>query len=150
MTQIRWANTNDVATIAPLFDAYRQFYEKPADLPLCVAFLTARLERGESKVAVAEMDGVAVVFVLLYLLFSSLALSLDNEKIWLLNDLFVAPAGRGLGVGAALLGFSQDFARDSGADYLMLETAKTNLTAQRLYEKQGWLRENEFFVYLWR
>lgn len=148
---VRWANAEDVALIAPLFDGYRQFYEKPSDLDFCTAFLTARLATGESRVAMAvDSAGSAQGFMQLYPLFSSLALSLDAARVWLLNDLFVSPAARGLGVGAALLDFAQDFARDSGAAYLMLETAKTNLTAQGLYEKQGWVIDNEFLVYSWR
>jgi predicted GNAT family acetyltransferase len=29
----------------------------------------------------------------------------------------------------------------------MLQTARTNATAQRLYEKLGWVRDDEFLVY---
>jgi hypothetical protein len=29
----------------------------------------------------------------------------------------------------------------------MLQTAVTNLPAQRLYEREGWVRDNDFYVY---
>lgn len=149
--QVRWANINDVALAVPLFDAYRGFYGNPSDLGFCAAFLTERLSKNESKVALAiDASGHAVGFMQLYPMFSSSALTLEKSRIWVLNDLFVAPAARKMGVGEALLNFAQDFARETGVGYLMLETAKTNLTAQSLYEKQGWIRDNEYLVYSWR
>jgi hypothetical protein len=29
----------------------------------------------------------------------------------------------------------------------MLQTAVTNLPAQRLYEREGWIRDKDFYVY---
>jgi ribosomal protein S18 acetylase RimI-like enzyme len=40
-----------------------------------------------------------------------------------------------------------DYAAGQGAGQLMLQTAVTNLPAQRLYEREGWLRDNDFYVY---
>jgi ribosomal protein S18 acetylase RimI-like enzyme len=147
----RWANINDVALIVPLFDGYRQFYEKPSDLELCTQFITARLQNAQSKIILAfDVNGNAVGFSQLYPLFSSLAPNIESAHVWLLNDLYVSEFARGLGAGKALLDFVQNFAALTHAGYLMLETAKTNKVAQSLYEKQGWQRDNEFLVYSWR
>ena len=45
----RWANIDDVALIVPLFDGYRQFYEKPSDLELCAQFIMARLQNAQRE-----------------------------------------------------------------------------------------------------
>jgi ribosomal protein S18 acetylase RimI-like enzyme len=90
---IRQATLEDLDAVAPLFDAYRQFYQQPHDLPLARAFLQARLSAGDSIVYLAEDEGAAVGFVLLYPLFSSTAPR--PGRIWLLNDLYVVPAAGG-------------------------------------------------------
>jgi len=41
--RIRRAGLPDVAVLAPLFDAYRRFYEQPADLERAARFLAERL-----------------------------------------------------------------------------------------------------------
>lgn len=144
---VSWAGLSEIERMVPLFDGYRQFYKLPSDLTLSRALLEARLSANQSKVALASVDGVDYGFMQFYPLFSSLASSVERSEVMLLNDLFVAPSERGLGVGKALLDFAADWARRENFGYMMLETAKTNLVAQGLYEKQGWKRDNEYFVY---
>ena len=148
MVNVRWANVSEIEKIVPLLDAYRQFYEKPSDAALSRAILSARMSGEQSKVVLAtDETGVALGFVQLYPLFSSLSMSLEESSVWLLNDLFVSPQARGRGVGAALLKFAQDWSAAEGLGYLMLETAKTNATAQSLYESQGWQRDEMYYTY---
>lgn len=64
-----------------------------------------------------------------------------------LCDLFVAPEARRCGAAAALLRAAADYAAGQRAGQLMLQTAVTNLPAQRLYEREGWVRDNDFYVY---
>jgi ribosomal protein S18 acetylase RimI-like enzyme len=139
---IRQAEAADAAVVAPLFDAYRQFYERPSDLSLALAFVQARLEREESVIFLAERDGRAVGFVQLYPLFSSTAAR--PRRFWLLNDLFVAPEARGHGVARALMLRARRLAEETDAAGLELATGRTNLAAQRLYESLGWQRDEEF------
>ena len=68
---IRHASVADAARIAPLFDAYRQFYEQPADAAAALAFISARLERGESVILLASVDGAPVGFCQMYPSFCS-------------------------------------------------------------------------------
>ncbi len=42
----RVATTADLDSIAPLFDAYRQFYQQEPDLELARRFIGARLQNG--------------------------------------------------------------------------------------------------------
>ena len=52
---VRQAGPGDAALIAPLFDAYRRFYDQPSDLALARAFVAERLERNESVIYLAEL-----------------------------------------------------------------------------------------------
>jgi GNAT superfamily N-acetyltransferase len=142
--QVKRATTADIATIAPLFDAYRQFYRRPGNLDGARAYLTERLARDESVVFFALLDdGTPAGFTQLYPIFSSTSM----QRLWLLNDLFVAPEARRAGVGRALLERAHAFARETNAKGLMLQTAVDNIPAQRLYESLGWQRDNDFYVY---
>jgi ribosomal protein S18 acetylase RimI-like enzyme len=142
---IRQAGPADVEAIAPLFDAYRQFYEQPADLTLARTFITERLERGESVIFLAEQNGRPVGFVQLYPLFSSTARR--PRRLWLLNDLYVAPEARQGGVARALMRRARRLAEETGACGLELATAKTNTIGQRLYESEGYRLDDAFLRY---
>jgi ribosomal protein S18 acetylase RimI-like enzyme len=140
--EIMPATPADVGEVAPLFDAYRQFYGKPAD-QAARRFLFARLSKDESVLFVARLDGKVVAFVNLYPVFSSVNLT----RQWILNDLFVAPEARKLGVGRALTERARELAQATQSNGLTLETAIDNHAAQKLYESLGWKRDDEFYRY---
>jgi GNAT superfamily N-acetyltransferase len=142
---VRQAGLGDVDAVAPLFDAYRQFYQQPSDPALARAFIAERLARSESVIFLAERDGRAVGFVQLYPLFSSTAAR--PRRLWLLNDLFVSPSARGGGVARALMERARRLAEETGAAGLELATARTNTAAQRLYESLGWRQDEQFLRY---
>lgn len=131
--EILRAGPEHVEQAAPLFDAYRQYYENPPDLPAARAFLQERLANEESIVFLAQRGGEPVGFAQLYPTFSSLSLC----RVWVLNDLYVADAERSAGAGAALLERSRAWAMETGARWMLLETANDN-PARRLYERSGW------------
>jgi GNAT superfamily N-acetyltransferase len=72
---------------------------------------------------------------------------LSAARIFILNDLFVSPEARRKRVGALLLDAAAGFGRAVGAVRLTLSTEVTNEKAQRLYEKEGWKRQTEFYSY---
>lgn len=145
--QVRRAGLADVPALAPLFDAYRQFYEQPADLALATRFLAERLERDESMVLIAEtmLDDrtQAVGLCQCYPTFCSVI----AQPIFSLYDLFVTPAARGRGAARALMRAAEDHARRQGKARLDLTTARSNLPAQTLYESLGWVRDEVFLTY---
>ncbi len=141
--QISQANPSQLETILPLFDAYRQFYKRPSDPEGARTYLKARLERNEATVFLA-MDGeVALGFALCYSTFTSVAM----KPLVILNDLYSLPDARGQGIGTALIAACADFARAQGALVLRLRTAFDNLTAQHLYERVGFERDEVYFTY---
>jgi len=139
---IERAGLPHVDEIAPLFDAYRRFYGRAQD-PRARTFLQERVARHESVVFLARLQGAAIGFCQLYPCFASVSLT----RMFVLYDLFVAPQARRCGAAAALLRAAVDFAAGQGAGQLMLQTGITNLPAQRLYEREGWVRDNDFYVY---
>jgi ribosomal protein S18 acetylase RimI-like enzyme len=140
----RLATLNDLPTIAALFDAYRQFYEQPADLALATQFIGERIRRSESVILLAENDQQeALGFCQLYPTFCSV----EAKPIFALYDLFVQPSARQLGVGKLLLQAAEQHAQQSGFARMDLTTAKTNYAAQSLYEATGWVRDEVFLAY---
>jgi ribosomal protein S18 acetylase RimI-like enzyme len=140
----RRAEPRDLDAIAPLFDAYRQFYEKPPDLALARRYLDERFRRNESAIFVAENEeGGIIGFTQLYPAFCSVL----ADRTWVLYDLFVAPSARGTGAGRALMEAAEAHGRKTGAARLELQTAKTNRIGQSLYESCGWERDELFYVY---
>lgn len=133
-TIIRRATLDDLDTIAPLFDAYRQFYLQPTDLQRAHDWLRERLQRGESIVLLSELDGVVCGFAQLYRMFSSVR----TARVWILNDLYVSDAARRCGVARTLLDAAARFARDDGAAGIQLETSIDNAPARALYRAAGW------------
>ena len=142
--QIVRAKTKDLEDLIPLFDEYREFYEKDSDHAAARAFLTERTDRDESVIFVAyARPREPVGFTQLYPSFSSVSL----KRLWILNDLFVRSNARRGGVARALLERARQHALETGAKGLILNTAVTNKPAQTLYESCGWKREDEFLQY---
>jgi ribosomal protein S18 acetylase RimI-like enzyme len=138
------ATLADLDALAPLFDGYRVFYGKPSDLPTARAFLQERLANNESVIFLArDADGSALGFTQLYPCFSSVS----ARRLWILNDLFVAPEARRLGVAKALLQRAREHGQQTGVVRLTLQTAHDNSKAQALYESLGWVRQEGMYEY---
>ena len=133
-TTISRAGPADLDALAALFNAYRQFYQQPSDLPRARQWLRERLRFGESVVLVAKHGDSVAGFVQLYPMFSSVR----TAKTWILNDLFVDAGMRRKGVARALLDAAAAFAREDGAMGLSLETSQDNAAARALYRAAGW------------
>ena len=139
------ATTIHLDAVAKLFDAYRGFYRQPSNLEQSRTFIAERMAFNESAIFLVEDEsGEALGFVQLYPTFSSI----DAHRTWLLSDLFTTPAARGRGVGRLLMNTARDFAVETGAKGLVLETATDNFTAQGLYESLGWVRDTGYYTYL--
>jgi ribosomal protein S18 acetylase RimI-like enzyme len=143
---IRRAGPADLDVLAPLFDAYRQFYGLPADAARARAYLAERLSREESVVLLALAGDSPGGFTQLYPSFSSLAC----RPMWILSDLFVVPSQRRRGLGRRLMETAHQFARDRHAVAVELDTAHTNTPAQALYEALGYRRDETFRHYVLR
>ncbi len=137
------ATLDHLELVVPLFDAYRQFYKQQPDLNGARAFIRERIELDQSVIFLAMQDSTALGFTQLYPSFSSESM----QRLWILNDLFVTPSARRLGVAKALMERARQLAVETGAKGLILETAITNTPGQKLYESLGWRRDEEFYRY---
>lgn len=137
------ASLNELESLTELFDLYRQFYEQESDIDGAREFLKARIQNDDSVIFIAINEETPIGFVQLYPSFSSVSM----KRIWVLNDLYVKKDARKNGAGEKLIQTAIQFARDTGAKGVLLETGKENVTAQRLYEKIGFHKESNFFYY---
>jgi len=131
-TLVRPARPGDRAAWEPLWQGYLTFYK--SSLPAEVTDATWRrfFDPIEPLHAlVAEQDG-KLVGITHYLL---------HRSTWApvcycyLEDLFVDPSLRGVGVGRKLIAAVEAEARAAGASRLYWMTHETNETAQLLYDK---------------
>ena len=143
---VRAAVPDDVATIhaailgiAEALDQVAKVSSTPEDI--------LRHGFGETpafSVLIAEIDGV----------FAGLCLSFPSFSTWYgrpgvyIQDLYVEPAFRGLGIGEQLLRRQAAETRDKGGVYLRLSVDAANASAQRFYERMGmeWSREEKIFA----
>jgi ribosomal protein S18 acetylase RimI-like enzyme len=140
----RIATLADLDVIAPLFDAYRQFYDQEPDLTLAKSFIHARLQNNESVILLASYETQEVIgFCQLYPTFCSV----EAKPIYSLYDLFVSPEARRSGAGKVLLQAAEKLAVASGKTRMDLTTARTNMPAQAAYESLGWVRDEVFHAY---
>lgn len=96
-----------------------------------------------SRSASSRLPAFAYGFAQLYPTFSSVRLSRE----WIVNDLFIHPSVRTRGIGSLLLTHAKKFAQDSGATGMQLSTQVNNLSAQKMYSRLDWRKDNEFVTY---
>ncbi|MGD6993088.1 N-acetyltransferase family protein [Sutcliffiella horikoshii] len=141
--EIYQATIKDLEAVAQLFNRYRTFYQQTTDLDGAKAFIKSRLEKDDSVIFIAKSNHEYVGFTQLYPTFSSISM----KRAWILNDMFVDSQARKQGVGEQLLQKAKEFASETGAKSITLETTPDNEAAQRLYEKNGYKRDEEFYHY---
>jgi ribosomal protein S18 acetylase RimI-like enzyme len=141
----RRAGAADVDAVAPLFCAYLDFYECPAEIEDVRRYLAARIDGGDSVIHLAESEAATAPlgFTQCYPNWSSL----DLAPMWVLEDLYVAVDARRGGVAVGLLEATVAAAREAGACRVALETQHSNAPAIALYERTGFTREAEFATY---
>lgn len=138
------ATLTDIKGISNLFNQYRVFYQQLSDLTLAIQFLSDRVQKDESVIFYAKnQDNEYLGFTQLYPSFSSVS----AKRLWILNDLFVSQNARRLGVGKMLLNRAKEFALETNAKGIALETDITNVNAQGLYESLGYIKNTEHFYY---
>ncbi|WP_404431021.1 GNAT family N-acetyltransferase [Sutcliffiella horikoshii] len=141
--EIYQATMKDLDAVANLFNMYRTFYQQTPDLGGAKAFIRNRLENEDSVIFVAKSNHEYVGFTQLYPTFSSISM----KKAWILNDMFVDSKARKQGVGEQLLHKAKEFASQTDAKSITLETTPDNEVAQGLYEKNGYEKDDQFYHY---
>lgn len=143
-TEVSRLGPSDLDPLLALFDGYRQFYGQASNVDGARRFLQDRLEHHDSEIFGIRTNGVLTGFVQLYPSFSSVSM----KRLWILNDLFVSEEYRGQGLAATLIRHVQQFALNTSAKGLILDTAKTN-PAAALYRRLGFEPDLEYDHYAW-
>ena len=130
--RVRAARADEYDTWYPLWRGYQAFYK--VDIAEDVSRLTWQrfFDAAEPMHCdLVEVDGRVV----------GLVHSIDHRSCWLngpscyLQDLFVAPAQRGLGLGRLLIEHVYAQARARGCERVHWLTHETNLDAMKLYDR---------------
>lgn len=123
--------------VAELLDRFNREYDTPTPGP---AVLTARLERllsGREVVALLAGEPAAAV-----------ALLTLRPNVWceglvaLLDELYVVPAARGRGIGAALLKAAEAVVCQRGCELLEFNVDGEDNDARRFYERHGYVNHD--------
>jgi ribosomal protein S18 acetylase RimI-like enzyme len=141
--KVRTANISDLKPLSELFDGYRMFYQQKSDVNGAIDFLKKRFEQEDSVIFVAELDGKLLGFTQLFPSFSSVSM----QRLWILNDLFVASKARKRGVAEALMTAAKSFAVSTKSKGIILETDLDNIQAQALYDKLGYRKQTDTHHY---
>lgn len=135
MTHIARVGKGELDELLPLMRAYCDFYEvapPDEDLLALARALIADPER-EGVQLLARDGGKAVGFATIYWSWATTIAS----RIGVMNDLYVAPDGRGSGAAEALIRACAEECRAHRAAELTWQTAKDNARAQRVYDRVG-------------
>ncbi|MEG0254121.1 MAG: GNAT family N-acetyltransferase [Vagococcus sp.] len=143
MIKIKNGTTENLDELIELFDQYRQFYKQNSDKKQAKSFLFERLNNQDSMIYIAYLNDKPVGFTQLFPSFSSVSM----EKMWILNDLYIAPSARKKGIADELMKTAINFSKETNSKGLRLETSSDNYPAQQLYEKIGFKRETEYFYF---
>jgi GNAT superfamily N-acetyltransferase len=142
--RIEAASTSHLTELLRLYIGYRVFYGEAAEDERAAAFIRDRVERSAGRYFLARDESSSAIGFM-HLMPSTNTLAM--RPIWLLEDLYVDVAARGQGVATALLRYAEEFARSTGAERLTLATAHDNLSAQQIYKKAGYVREEQFLYF---
>ncbi|MEA2216677.1 MAG: hypothetical protein QOK19_2238 [Solirubrobacteraceae bacterium] len=138
--EISLAGEQDLAELLALMRDYCDFYEvSPADEQL-LALSQALIDdpRREGMQLLARDDrGAPLGFATLYWSWSTSRAA----RLGTMNDLFVIAEARGLRVGERLIEACLERCAEHGAELMEWQTARTNTTAQALYDRVGGRRE---------
>jgi len=136
VTAVSLVGEAELDELLPLMRGYSDFYEvTPTDealLTLSRALIADPQREGQQFLA-RDGDGRAIGFATVYWLWSTTSAT----RIGLMNDLFVAPEGRGSGAAEALIERCREACREHGASKLTWQTAKDNGRAQAVYDRIG-------------
>lgn len=132
---IRVARVDDIPAMAgllgELFAIEADFQPDPVRQE---AGLKLLLQSPSAKIWVAEREGRAVGMITLQLLVSTA----EGGPVGLIEDVVVAQAWRGHGLGRELLVVSERWARENGLKRLQLLADSGNGQALEFYRRMGW------------
>ena len=145
-TSIEYVDAGSLPEVLPLIRAYQVFYQVPEINDEKNRAFFSQFGQGQPQGCqlLARWGDRVVGFATVYFSFSSTI----AEKVAVLNDLYILPELRRLGVGRSLIEAAREYAAEQSAVRLQWLTAKDNLSAQALYDTMDTQRsEWQFYTY---
>jgi len=146
--EYRLAKEADLEALSVLFHEYRSTsisVGNLGELSDTQDWIVSRFHHDDAIFILAIEAEKLVGFITLYQGFSSISL----QKYWILNDLYVRITVRGKGCAKALMVFAHDYAVETGAKGIELETGEHNMIAQNLYAGLGYVENTHYKHYFW-
>ncbi len=135
MPKITKATEADIPELCELLSVlFAQEQEFTPNLEAQASGLARIIDNPETGTILVLWKGDAILGMVNLLYTVSTAL---GERVALLEDMVIAPAARGTGMGSQLLSGAIEFARAAGCKRITLLTDGDNLAAQRFYQKHG-------------
>ena len=134
---MRVASPADADDVARLLDAFNREFETPTPGTTVLTTRLTRLLAGDDVFALLAGDP-AVAFALLTL----------RPNVWydgpvaLLDELYVAPGHRRLGIGSAMLAAAEALILRRGGELLEINVDGEDIDARRFYERHGYRNSN--------
>lgn len=132
----RPASVEDAETVARLLDDFNTEYDTPTPGVAAIATRLRTLLAQDSTFAVVGGEPACAV-----------ALITLRPNVWyagpvaLLDELYVAPAQRGRGFGAALVRLMVSECRRRGVELIEVNVDEGDVDALRFYEREGFVRD---------
>lgn len=144
MINIRFANESDIPLIRRFIMALAE-YEHMSEMVVATDELLEEwiFQKQKAEVLIADYDGEACGFALFFHNFSTF---LGRAGIYL-EDLFVCPERRGIGVGKALLGHVAKIAEERGCGRLEWSCLDWNTPSIEFYKSLGAVSMDEWTTY---
>jgi GNAT superfamily N-acetyltransferase len=140
--RVRKARAEDWPGVAALLaDLGRPDVRGTPEEPVARETFLGYLDRPDAMALVAERDGKVVGF--LDLEFRT-RLNFTGPQAWI-PDLIVSELQRSEGIGAELLHWAEEIARDRGCWGMALESANWRERAHAFYEREGWTDSGKSF-----
>ncbi len=133
MAAIRVAGVGEAAVVARLLDTFNREYDTPTPGTDVLRRRLEQLLAGDDVRALLVQEPAV-----------GLALVTLRPSVWyegpvgLLDELYVAPDRRNLGLGSALLKAAEDLVRKRGGEILEINVDSDDVDARRFYERHGY------------
>lgn len=143
---IKVADMTDLENVTKIVMKYRKFYGVENQNENEVKdFLKERIKNNQSKIFLAFDDSCVVGFIQLYPSYSTVSL----KPQWILNDFYVDENFRKQGYGRKLMAYVKEYFTNKAKGFILV-TDKTNETAKKFYEVNGWKTgEYDFYTFFY-
>lgn len=140
---IRRLQHNEIEKVVAVFDDYRVHFGQQSDIKATYEFIYRNVSLEDAVIFIVEANEQVIGFVQLYKILSSMKMS----NLLIINDLFLTADARGQRIGEQLMNQAFTYGKENGYETIYLETEKSNIAGNRLYQKLGMQIDDEHNYY---